>query len=316
MWGILGLYCGGLFLRFETVGIFADPLKPGRIETAQRVVDIVAHRGARVLAWESLSGLKGVEPQSWAGLFEADLLVAIGGDGSILRVAKEVIDRPHVPAVVGVKVGKLGFLSATPDHGLEEFFFEVLEGDCLLQERMMLLVERKKGDRAVQRGAVLNEVVISAHSEVPRLLHLEVHVDGRAAITYSGDGLVFATPTGSTAHALSAGGPIVDAEMEALVVAPICPHTLSNRPLVIHASRAVHVRGAVPGLAIRAVLDGQTAWPMEEAESLHVSIYSKKFPLVYPRQWDLFSVLRQKLQWRGSVVPFLKSDEERDPGKR
>ena len=290
----------------KVIGVFADPMKPGRTETVERVIQFLRDKGLSVLIHEGMCGtpcLASVSAGSWDRMMASDLLIAIGGDGSILRLAKEVIGKPRIPAVVGVKMGRLGFLAATPHESVEGFLKSVLMGEFLRQERMMLQVERRSAAGSLSQAAVLNEVVLSTHAEVPRLMHAEMHVDGREVITYSGDGLIFSTPTGSTAHALSAGGPIVDAEMRAIVVVPICPHTLSNRPLVIDDSRSIHVRGAVPNQAMRAVLDGQNAWFLEEGDELYVSVYPSRFPLLYPRDWNPFSVLRQKLHWRGSMVP-------------
>jgi len=301
-WGKEGRF---LKMRFQTVSIFAETRKPGRTEMARRIVDRLASEGCEIrLSHDlqiSLDQNKG-EPNDWDRLLDADLLVCVGGDGTMLRVAREAAEAKTAPCVCGVNAGRLGFLTAVPDEGLEVFLGELMEGRYTIQYRSLLRVERLGEEGVLSHGHALNDVVLYSQAEVARLLHLDMWVQGKEAASYGCDGLILSTPTGSTAHALSAGGPIVMPTLDAIIVAPICAHTLSNRPLVLSSEDIVEVRSSAEGQRLHAVLDGQVSWPFEKEDTLRVTVSDRRFPLLLGSSWEAFTVLKRKLHWRGRMI--------------
>jgi NAD+ kinase len=187
---------------------------------------------------------------------EADLVLSFGGDGTLLSVARRLAGR-EVP-LLGVNLGRMGFLTEVSCDELEDGLGAVLGGRARISRRMMIEIETSDGERAIG----LNEAVVT-RGALSRILSLEVRVDGELVARHDGDGIILATPTGSTAYSASAGGPLVEPEMEALLVVPICPHTLSTRPLVLGAEKAVEVHLLESGPEAHLSVDGQMDTPRE-----------------------------------------------------
>jgi NAD+ kinase len=224
---------------------------------------------------------------------QCDLIVVLGGDGTLLSVARLVGDL-GVP-ILGVNLGGLGFLTATT---LEEMFpamDRVLAGDIVLDDRMMLAAQvRRRGERLTSHVA-LNDVVITK-SAMSRIINLAVSVEGQHATSYRADGLIISTPTGSTAYSLSAGGPILFPTMDAVVLTPICSHTLTNRPIVLPGSQRVEVT-LMTDQDVMLTLDGQVGLALREHDTVEVRQAPARIRLVRFPHKDFFSVLRAKLKW-------------------
>ena len=224
-----------------------------------------------------------------------DLLVAIGGDGNLLR-ATRVIAGCSVP-IIGVNRGRLGFLTdVKPDHMLAALD-AILDGDHLAEERLMLEA-RIRGSRGKAQGLnALNDVVLQK-AESGRILDFETTVDGHYVNTHGGDGLIVATATGSTAYALSCGGPILRPDVAALVMVPICPHTLSDRPLVLPASSRIEVR-LPPGTEGRAqvICDGEELGQLVASQTLEIAAADETVTLLHPKDYNYYELLRSKLNW-------------------
>ena len=226
----------------------------------------------------------------------ADLVVAIGGDGTLLYAAGLVAERGT--PLLGINRGRLGFLTDVLPADMLASVDAALAGDVEVDERQLLAAElRGSGERAPTRGLALNDVVIQK-SESGHLLDFETSINGRYVNTHGGDGLVVATSTGSTAYALSCGGPIVEPQLPAIVVAPICPHTLSDRPIVVSSRSVVEVR-LIERPDTRAVItcDGRTLGSMEPGDALVNAPAAHKITLLHPRGYDYFRLLRSKLNW-------------------
>ena len=229
---------------------------------------------------------------------EADLLVAVGGDGTMLYATRLVAGR-DIP-ILGINRGRLGFLAdITPGEMLRRID-EVLAGDYEEEPRLMLEAVIEDGGEP-KRALALNDVVLQKR-ETGRMLDFENWVDGVYVNTHGGDGLVIATPTGSTAYALSGGGPIIHPSLEAVTLVPICPHTLSDRPIVIHADSRIEVRIVDrPDTRAEVTCDGVLLGELGASERLHVRAAREKVVLIHPRGHDYFRLLRSKLHWgRGS----------------
>jgi NAD+ kinase len=224
---------------------------------------------------------------------QVDVVIVLGGDGTLLSMARAVGDL-GVP-ILGVNLGGLGFLTATT---LEEMFSAVaalLAGELEVEERMMLAARVRRRGEAVFEHVALNDVVI-LKSAMSRIINLAVSVEGRYATAYRADGLIISTPTGSTAYSLSAGGPIVFPGMDAIVITPVCSHTLTNRPIVLPGTHRLEVT-LQTAQQVMVTLDGQVGIDLEESDTVEVWQASARIRLVRVPQKDFFSVLRTKLKW-------------------
>ena len=222
-----------------------------------------------------------------------DLAIVLGGDGSMLLTGVSA-GRQGVP-LLGINLGRLGFLGEVQPDDWREALQRVLEGRCWLEERMMLHIEHRRDGQWLGSYEALNEAVIG-RGAVARPVRLKTMIDGGELTTYVADGLIVATPTGSTAYALSAGGPILHPALSAIALVPISPHTLSNRPVAIRSTSRVEIT-LVRGVDARANFDVQAYWELEPGDVVTVSAAPRAATLLHPRGYRYFAMLRQKLRW-------------------
>jgi NAD+ kinase len=257
--------------------------------TAQGREVVLDTETARVL------GLPGVIVADRPALPEkVDLIVVLGGDGTLLSVAR-LVDGLGVP-ILGVNLGGLGFLTATTLEALFPTLEAVLRGEYSAEERLVLAAELVRGDTLLAEHLALNDVVV-AKGALGRLIDLDVRADGEPMTAYRADGLIIATPTGSTAYNLSAAGPILFPTMDAVVLTPICSHTLTNRPIVLPASVRLEVtlQTATPDVVLS--VDGQAGPPVGEGDVVRVRQASARIRLIRDPRKSYFEVLRTKLKW-------------------
>jgi len=222
------------------------------------------------------------------------LCVVVGGDGTLLAAARQLAGRP-VP-ILGVNLGGLGFMAETgPAHAVARLR-QVLQGRHEVGRRMTLEATLLRGGRERLTQAALNDVVI-AKSAIARMIDLKVTIDRNVVTTYRADGLIVSTPTGSTAYSLSAGGPIIHPEMDALVISPICPHTLTMRPLVVPATAQVELTLGSDGSRVYLTIDGQVGQLLESGDRVRVRRGLSEVLMVRSRRLNYFDVLRRKLRW-------------------
>ncbi len=223
-----------------------------------------------------------------------DLFVVLGGDGTMIRAARLVGER-DVP-VLGINYGRLGYLAEFRTDELFPALESILAGDYQLDERVMLDVEVMHDDEQRVRGRVLNDVVINK-SALARIIEIEARLNNQFVNAFRADGLIVSTPTGSTAYNLSAGGPVIYPSMEAIVITPICPFTLSNRPLVVPDSASIELCIKTQKEEVAITLDGQIGFPLEVTDRVLIKKSSTKFKIVQPVNRNYFEVLRDKLCW-------------------
>ena len=229
----------------------------------------------------------------------ADLVIAIGGDGTLLYAAG-LVARHGVP-LLGVNRGRLGFLTDVMPTNMFPCIDAALEGRLTPDERPLLAACVYYADGRVSEALALNDVVMQK-LVTGRMLDFETHLDGAYVNTHAGDGIVIASPTGSTAYALSCGGPIIEPHLDVLVVAPICPHTLSDRPIVVSARSQIEVRLLErPDTRAQVTCDGTVLGELEPGDRLCIKAASESITLLHPAGHDYYKLLRSKLHWgRGS----------------
>jgi NAD+ kinase len=281
----------------KRVGLVA---KPDAAEAQRVVLTLLEWLGARGLAVVLEKETAGLAPAaSVASASKADLpaqvdaVIVLGGDGTLLSMARAVGDL-GVP-LLGINLGGLGFLTATTLDELLPAMEALLAGVMAVEERMMLSARLVRGGQVVGEYVALNDVVITK-SAMSRIIDLAVSVDGRHATAYRADGLIISTPTGSTAYNLSAGGPILFPTMDAVVLTPIAPHTLSNRPIVLPGAQRIDVTLRVEQ-EVMLTMDGQVGVPLRERDTVEVGKARARIRLMRFEQKDFFSVLRTKLKW-------------------
>lgn len=224
----------------------------------------------------------------------ADLVVVLGGDGTLISVARLVGDR-QVP-ILGVNLGSLGFLTEVTLDELYPALESCLAGDYRVSERMMLRVAIIRDGSVIQTHQVLNDMVINKGA-LARIVDLETTVNGSYLTTFKADGLIISTPTGSTGYSLSANGPIIHPDLDCLAITPICPHTLTNRPIVVASDALITVRLQSQNEDVFLTLDGQVGFELKYGDSIRIERATHRTRLVVSRSKDYFEVLRTKLKW-------------------
>lgn len=227
-----------------------------------------------------------------------ELVVVLGGDGTFLSAAGRIARAGNEVPVLGVNFGSLGFLTEVTLEELQSSIETAIEGHPRIDTRMMLHARIMEGDIGRQDFVALNDIVIT-RGTLSRIIDLSVSVDGEFVARFRADGLIIASPTGSTAYNLAAGGPIVHPSLQALVLTPIAPHTLTNRPVVIPASAviAIHSLGDGPAPEVIVTIDGQTAVPLAATHTVVVERAARPLRVVRATGRSYFQVLRQKLKW-------------------
>ncbi len=279
----------------KTVGLV---VKRQRAEAATLAATLAAHlhaRGVRVLVEPELAALPDVQVvDKGAMVRSADLVVALGGDGTLLGVGR--LAGPRELHVLGINLGGLGFLTEVSTHDAVAAIERVFAGDYQLDRRTTLAVRVVRDGAVVAASQVLNDAVINK-SALARIIDLHTSVDGEYLCVYKADGLIVATPTGSTAYSLSAGGPLVGPGVAVMLLAPICPHTLTLRPLVLSDTSVVRVQLRAPDQEVFLTLDGQEGIPLRDGDVVEVERSPHVVALVRTVARSILGVLRDKLHW-------------------
>jgi len=282
--------------EFKTVAILGRHEDPRVTEPVAALADYLTKAGVEVLAVpDAAAGLpvRHVAEEEIAG--QVDLIIAVGGDGTMLYAA--ALARQQDVPLLGINRGRLGFLAdVTPDEMLQSLD-RILDGEYLRESRLILDARLVKSDGSVVTAAALNDIVLQRRG-TGRMVDFKTSIDNKHVNTHSGDGLIIATPTGSTAYALSCGGPIIEPQLDAIVVVPVCPHTLSDRPIVVPANLEIAVK-LIERFDTQAEVaaDGHAFGAMTAEDHLLISAADKRITLIHPPGYDFYEILRSKLHW-------------------
>jgi NAD+ kinase len=280
----------------HTIGVVAKPQRAQALGLARELLDWLRRQGITTLieADNAAQIGRGGACSKEEIVAAAEMIVVLGGDGTLLSVAR--LMREHPVPILGVNLGHFGFLTAFSRDELLPTMERVLAGNFQVEERMTLDVWLRRQGEALQQPQVLNEAVIT-QGALARIIDVETAVDGQCVGIYRADGLIVATPTGSTAYSLSAGGPIVHPSIGVMVLSPICPHMLTHRPMVLPESALVTVMVRTPHEHVVLTLDGQEGIPLREGDVVEIRKGKSSVPLVRATNRNYFDVLRSKLRW-------------------
>ncbi len=286
----------------KRIGVVVKPHQPDALATLCRLTEWLNARGIKLIGSldvdrERIEHETGcvVETVKDEDLAEGvDLMLVLGGDGTMIATARMVGDM-EVP-VIGVNYGGLGYLAEFPIEELFSALEAILNGQYEVEPRVMLAVELQRGEELVTKTRVLNDVVINK-SALARIIEIEAYLNNQFVNSFRADGLIVSTPTGSTAYNLSAGGPVIYPSMNAIVITPICPFTLSNRPIVVPDDSFIDVRLKTRNEEVALTLDGQVGFPLQAGDKIVIRKSKTTFNLVQPANKNYFDVLRDKLRW-------------------
>lgn len=279
----------------QRIGIFAKRNQPDAVALALKVESWLSDRGVTVLCEDELAAKMGVTGSPVAEIIPAcDMLIVLGGDGTLISVAREVgaLEKP----ILGVNLGSLGFLTEITTQELFPALDQILSGDFKTSDRLMLdVVVSRNGDR-LEQYQVLNDVVINKGA-LARIIDMKAWVDDSYLTTYKADGLIISSPTGSTAYNMAAGGPIICPGSECLVITPICPHMLTNRPMIVSADASIRIEVMCQDDDVVLTADGQVGTPLQAGDIIEVRQAANRTRLILSPEKEYFEVLRTKLRW-------------------
>lgn len=280
----------------QAIGIFVKRHHQDALRVAAEVSAWLNARGLAVLADEAIAaeipGARGCPAREIPAA--ADMLVVLGGDGTLLSVARLAGDCPT--PILGINLGSLGFLTEITRDELDPVLSQLVAGELPIAERMRLDVAIRRAGSEVERYLVLNDLVINKGA-LARIIDMEAWIDDAYLTTFKADGLIIATPTGSTAYNLAAGGPIISPALNCLVISPICPHMLTNRPIIVGGDALIRVEVKFQDEDVVLTADGQVGMPLHGGDIVEIRRSPHPTRLVLSPTKDYFQILRTKLHW-------------------
>ena len=285
----------------KTVGVVANRRKSGIDTILMNLISWLGSKNVEVLVWDDLEGLvpeATLRPLEDVGA-RSDIVVALGGDGTLLRAARAVGSR--MTPVIGVNVGSLGFLTEVTVGEMNEALGDILEGRHKYEDRMNLDVVVSREGKEIAAFTAVNDAVINKGA-LARVIEIETTVDGQYVAVYTADGLIVSTPTGSTAYSLSAGGPIVNPVMDAIITTPICPHTLAVRPMILSPEQEFGVKlwaghGVHGEPEVKLTIDGQVGFDLLSGDRMIFRKSKQRTRLILSGRRSYYEILREKLKW-------------------
>lgn len=277
------------------IALFPNEKKKHSFELAIQIREFFESQGIRVAAEDEKAASIGAIPLSIANPSEIRFLISMGGDGTLLRISHQYshLDAP----ILGINLGHLGFMADIPTADIFPSLTDLLNGAYTIDNRIALEASRENRERL----RAVNDIVFHRASNYS-LIELAIQVDGIYINTFVADGIIVATPTGSTAYSLAAGGPILAPTLDAVVITPICPHTISNRPIVLTTDRKIEIQYLSTYGPIDVRADGLDAYSLKSGDSISIQRSSQPFKIVNLHRHEYFSTLRKKLGWSGKLT--------------
>ena len=287
--------------KFSTIGIFSKKKDDRLQDTLTRLHDFLIEKNYQVVTLNNSAKYIDIKPSKEEEFCDiVDVVIVVGGDGTLLKAGRLLADK-DVP-VIGINLGRLGFLVDVSPDMITEQLTPILAGESIAETRSLLHAEAFREEQSLGSSMAFNDVVLHARDDV-RMIEFDTHIDDAFVNTQRADGMVVATPTGSTAYALSSGGPILHPSLDALVLVPISPHTLSNRPIVISNKSMISITmGESRDVGARVSFDGQANIHLKSGDKLVIKQQEHTLQLLHPKDYDYFRILRTKLGW--SVRPY------------
>ena len=285
----------------KTIGLIAHPGKPGVGDLVNSLAAEFARFSMSILLEKETAAVSGQRSEITIAQLggKADLLVVVGGDGTILNVTGQLGEAS--PPIFGINVGSLGFLTCASSPAFREAVECIAKGKMTFSNRALLEVVLRDSTEKHKPMIALNDAVFS-RGELSRLIRLRTRVNGEALTEFNADGLIIATPTGSTAYSLSAGGPILEPESGVFVITPICPHVLTNRSIIVSEKSVIEVEASEPDYPVYLTVDGREPLRIAKDATVQIRKAKKTMQLAAMPDMSFFSVVRQKLKWSGSNV--------------
>ena len=286
-------------MKFNTIGVITKPQAESARETLQSLFDFLANKNCTVFIDEHIPDSINTHQFEKLDRKEigerCDLAIVVGGDGTILNAVRS-LSQADVP-LLGINVGRLGFLADISPDNLEDALSEILAGSYHEEQRFLLEMQVYRDNKLIFEGDAFNDVVVHIR-DVARMIEFETRINDEFVNHQRADGIVVSTPTGSTAYALSAGGPILHATLDAIILVPISPHTFSSRPLVVNDDAQIDILicSTKEGIA-QATCDGHLSTDVHVGDHIKVKRKAKKITLLHPANHNYFEILRAKLHW-------------------
>ena len=286
---------------FKTIGVISKRTHPESLQSAENIITYLTENQYSVLVADDIIDLlKGYKPkalpQDELGQV-CDLIIVVGGDGHLLSAARSVF-LSHVP-LIGVNRGRFGFLADLSPQDLPQNLAAILKGQYVEEQRCLLTAKVIRNQKIIMEANALNEVILNTGG-ITRMLEFDLLINDRFVLRQRSDGLITATPTGSTAYALSGGGPILHPDLAAFVLVPMFPHTLSSRPLVVPNNSRICLRIPPQALNPRLSWDGQIQVDLQANDDIVIEKHPNTLRLLHPTSYDYFRILQEKLGWQTS----------------
>ncbi|MEO1937334.1 MAG: NAD(+)/NADH kinase [Sulfurimonas sp.] len=278
--------------QIKKVGVILRPSSPGLKSSYYRLEKIFNNYDIEVILESISGGMIGVMGMEFDNLCQSvDFLVTLGGDGTLISTVRRSF-KYDIP-VLGIYAGNLGFLADVNLDELDEFVADMIKGNYRIDERAILEAKFQENEHEITLYA-FNDIVLTRPS-VSNMIHIETLVDSKAFNTYYGDGVIVSTPTGSTAYNLSAGGPVLFPLTDVFALTPICPHSLTQRPVVLPGEFSIEMKSPKDRALI--IVDGQDKHELESSQSIHIQLAKKRVKLIHREAFNYFDVLKEKLNW-------------------
>lgn len=282
--------------KFNTIGLVVRKDVKSHLEAIRQVIAVLEKRADVIIHYLDNDGVEGLLPgvpikNLVAG---SDLIISLGGDGTILSTARAIVDSNK--PLLGVNLGRLGFLADVSILDFEQHLNRIFEGKYSVEKRFLIEGTFMKHGEVISTNIAFNDIIVHAHKALS-MIEYEVFSNGDLIHRQRADGVIVATPTGSTAYALSGGGPIMHPSLQTLAIVPICPHTLSNRPIVLPADQIIEISLSRSTTLGKVNYDGQSTQIMNNDNRIKVRRYPQIITLLHPHDYDYFQILRAKLNW-------------------